>query len=250
MTDVLTLCYHAVAERWPAALSVTPKNFERQIKLLVDRGYRGATFTAAVTRPPAPKTLVITFDDSYRSVIRRALPILAPFGIPATVFTVTSFAGAERPMTWPGIDKWLGGEFEAELAPMSWEELDELAAAGWEVGSHTVTHPRLTTLGDEKLREELTRSRQTCEDRLGRECTSMAFPYGNYDDRIVAAARDAGYTAAATLSVRLPQGEPLRWPRVGIYHRDDMNRFRAKISPAVRRLRATRAWALAEPERS
>jgi peptidoglycan/xylan/chitin deacetylase (PgdA/CDA1 family) len=246
MTDVLTLCYHAVADRWPAGLSVTPEGFERQIGLLVNRGYRGATFTAAVRRPPAPKTVVVTFDDAYRSVIKLAFPILSRFGIPATVFTVTSFAGAKGPMSWPGIDNWLDGEFEDELMPMTWEELDELAAAGWEVGSHTVTHPRLPTLGEQELREELTRSRGTCEERLGRECTSLAFPYGNYDDRVVEAARCAGYTAAATLSIRVPHPGPLRWPRVGVYHRDDMNRFRAKISPSVRRLRATRAWALVE----
>ena len=61
---------------------------------------------------------MVTFDDAYRSVIDRALPILAEFGIPGTVFTVTSFAGFDGPMTWPGIDGWLGGPYEPELAPM------------------------------------------------------------------------------------------------------------------------------------
>jgi peptidoglycan/xylan/chitin deacetylase (PgdA/CDA1 family) len=246
---VLTLCYHAVAERWPAALSVTPEAFASQIRLLVERGYRGATFTEAVQRPPAEKTLVVTFDDAYRSVINRAQPILAEYGIPGTVFTVTSFAGFDGPMTWPGIDGWLDGPYEPELAPMSWNELGELAATGWEVGSHTVTHPRLTTIGDDELADELGRSREICAEHMGHECTSLAFPYGDYDDRVVGAANAAGYSAAATLSARLHRPEPLRWPRVGVYHADDMHRFRAKVSPSVRRLRATRAWALVEPEK-
>ena len=51
MSDVLVLCYHAVSPRWPADLSVTPEAFERQLQLLVGRGYRGATFHDAVTSP-------------------------------------------------------------------------------------------------------------------------------------------------------------------------------------------------------
>jgi peptidoglycan/xylan/chitin deacetylase (PgdA/CDA1 family) len=203
-----------------------------------------------VKEPPSERTLVVTFDDAYRSVIDRAQPILAEYGLPATVFTVTGFAGVEGPMSWPGIDRWVGGPYEPELAPMSWDELGDLASAGWEIGSHTVTHPRLPTLGDAELAEELGRSRQICGERMGRECTSLAFPYGAYDDRVVAAANAAGYTAAATLSARLHRSEPLRWPRVGVYHADKMHRFRAKVSPAVRRLRTTRAWALVEPEKS
>ena len=250
MSDVLTLCYHAVAERWPAALSVTPEAFESQMRLLVDRGYRGATFYDAVNDPQAARTVVVTFDDAYRSVIERALPILSELGLPATVFTVTSFAERDEPMTWAGIDGWLGGPYEAELAPMSWDELGRLAEAGWEVGSHTHTHPRLTTLGDAELAEELTRSRELCSERMGTACHTLAYPYGDHDERVVAAAGRAGYSAAATLSARLPRLEPLRWPRVGIYHVDDTHRFRAKVSPSVRRLRSMRAWALVEPERS
>lgn len=249
MSDVLTLCYHAVADRWPAALSVTPEAFESQIRLLVERGYRGATLHDAVNDPPSARTVVVTFDDAYRSVYERARPILSRFGYPATVFTVTSFAGSDEPMTWPGIDGWLGGPYEPELAPMSWEELEQLAGAGWEVGSHTHTHPRLTTLGDAELAEELSRSRETCTEHMGRPCNSLAYPYGDYDERVIAAAERAGYDAAATLNARLPRPESLRWPRVGVYHADDMHRFRAKVSPSVRKLRATRVWALVEPER-
>lgn len=250
MSDVLTLCYHAVAERWPAALSVTPEALDSQIRLLVDRGYVGATFSDAVERPPSERTLVVTFDDAYRSVIERAYPILAQHGLPATVFAVTSFVGTDGPMTWPGIDGWLGGEYEPELAAMSWDELGRLVAAGWEVGSHTISHPRLPTLADAELAEELSRSRAVCTERIGTECRSLAFPYGDYDDRVVVATGEAGYSAAATLSARLHPSEALRWPRVGVYHADDMHRFRAKVSPSLRRLRATRVWSVVEPEKS
>ena len=72
---MLVLTYHAVSEKWPAALSVIPDRLEWQLRTLLDRGYRGATFSEAVSAPPAPRTLAVTFDDAYRSVLRLAFPI-------------------------------------------------------------------------------------------------------------------------------------------------------------------------------
>jgi peptidoglycan/xylan/chitin deacetylase (PgdA/CDA1 family) len=234
----LVLCYHAVSEDWPAELSVTPASLERQLGLLVRRGYRGATFSGAIADPEADRQLVVTFDDAYRSVIDRALPVLTKLGLPGTVFAVTEWVGAPGPMSWPGVDGWVGGPHEAELQPMSWDELGSLAESGWEIGSHTHTHPRLTALEGAGLADELERSRSECEERLARPCRSLAYPYGDVDDRVVDAARAAGYQAACTLPKgRLHAAEALRWPRVGVYHRDAPWRFRLKVSPLVRRIR-------------
>ena len=173
-------------------------------------------------------------------------PILARLGWPATVFVPTDFAGTERPMSWPGIDHWAGGEFDRELVPMSWEELDGLAARGWEIGSHTCSHPHLTGLEDAVLEDELRRSKSVCEERLGRACESIAYPYGDHDARVVEVARRAGYRTAGTLPSRMDAGDPLRWPRVGVYYGDDLRRFKAKVSPLVRGLRASRVWEAAD----
>jgi peptidoglycan/xylan/chitin deacetylase (PgdA/CDA1 family) len=245
MSDVLVLCYHAVSERWPAELSVTPERLEEQLRLLVGRGYTGASFHEAVAAPPAPRTLAVTFDDAYRSVLELAFPILSPLGIPGTVFVATDFAGKD-PMAWPGIDRWLGGPHEHELAGMSWSDLSLLAEAGWEIGSHTRSHPHLTRLDDASLEAELRGSRETCAERLGRPCRSLAYPYGDVDERVVRAAREAGYESAGTLPKRFIRPCPLQWPRVGVYHGDDARRFRIKVSRGVRFLRRTPLWAAAE----
>jgi peptidoglycan/xylan/chitin deacetylase (PgdA/CDA1 family) len=150
VSDVVVLCYHAVSPRWPADLSVTPEAFERQLRVLLARGYRGATFVDAVASP-ARKTIVVTFDDAYLSVLELGKPILDRLGLPASVFVPTDYPGRDGPMTWPGIDQWLGGPHEAELRPMSWEQLGGLADAGWEIGSHTCSHPHLTQLDDAAL---------------------------------------------------------------------------------------------------
>ena len=131
VNDVIVLCYHALSPTWEAALSTTPQRFERQLELLVRRGYRGATFGEAVAAPPGDRVLAVTFDDAYRSVDTLARPILDRLGLPATVFAPTDQIGADGPLRWPGIDHWIGGPHEHELTPMSWAQLRALAGHGW-----------------------------------------------------------------------------------------------------------------------
>lgn len=240
--DTIVLCYHALSEDWHAPLSVTPQQFEFQIGLLASRGYRGTTFTEAALEEGPEKRVAVTFDDGYRSVIDVARPILDRHGFPATVFVPTRFMDPDKPMAWDGIDEWLGGPHEDELLPMSWQQLRSLADAGWEIGSHTLTHPRLPVLGDAELRDELVESRQECARMMGGECTSIAFPYGDSDSRVLREAEAAGYSAAAMLSDRLDRDSRFACPRIGIYQVDGPRAFRLKVSPTVRRLRRSRGW--------
>jgi peptidoglycan/xylan/chitin deacetylase (PgdA/CDA1 family) len=237
---VLVLCYHAVSERWPAPLSVRPGRLEAQLRLLRRRGYRGATFYDAVTSPPAAKTMAVTFDDAFRSVLDLAFPILARAGVPGTVFVPTGFADSGRPLHWTGIDHWSDGPYAAELAGLTWQELRTLADAGWEIGSHTRTQPRLTELDDAALAAELEQSREACERGTGRPCRSLAYPYGDVDERVIAATRRAGYEVAAGLPARPGPSLPLAWPRVGVYHADALWRFHLKTVPRVWSLYAAR----------
>ena len=240
--DVLVLCYHAVSDRWPADLSVTHRQLEKQLRFRVAQGYRGATFYEAVNDPPAKKTVAVTFDDAYRSVLRLAYPVLSSLDLPGTVFVATDFADSESSMSWPGIKQWQGGPFEDELTCMSWQELGWLGDAGWEIGSHTRSHPRLTTVDDHMLAAELRESRELCEEKLRRPCHSLAYPYGDVDLRVIESAREAGYLAAADLPDKFDSAKPFKWPRVGIYRQDTDRRFRLKVSRTVRYLRSTHAW--------
>jgi len=247
MSEVLVLCYHAVSESWDSELAVTPDQLERQVGLLIRRGYEPARFLDAVLAPSSKRTLAITFDDAYRSVHELAGPVLRQLGATASVYAPTDWVGSERPMRWPGIDDWLGTPHERELLPMGWPELGELAEEGWEVGSHTCSHPRLTELGDERLRAELEESRAACGAGLGSPCETIAYPYGDVDERVVAAAAAAGYRAAGALPHAPHATMALRWPRIGIYRWDGPSRFRLKASPLVRRLRALPVRGLLDP---
>jgi peptidoglycan/xylan/chitin deacetylase (PgdA/CDA1 family) len=250
MPELLILCYHAVSEDWPSELAVRPGRLDAQLRFLIRRGYRPATLTEAVDSAPAQRTVAVTFDDAYRSVIERALPVLSRHRAPATVFAPTAFVTDGGRASWSALSRWAGTPFEAELDCMSWDDLRALAAAGWEIGSHSHTHPPLTGLGDAELEAELAGSRAACEEALQRPCTSLAYPFGAHDRRVADQAKAAGYEVAVILDGHLAvapdslvrPGRPadrLGLLRTGVYRRDGWPRFLAKTSPAALRLRSS-----------
>jgi peptidoglycan/xylan/chitin deacetylase (PgdA/CDA1 family) len=216
---------------------VTPEALRAQLALLRRRGYRGVTFTEAVEGAAQGKRVAVTFDDAFASVETLAAPILDELGWPATVFAVTDFAREGKDLHWAGVDRWAGTEHAAELRSLDWERLRRLAASGWEVGSHTVTHPHLTSLDDDALARELTASLEAVEQHMRTRCTSIAYPFGDVDARVVEATRRAGYRTAAALPARWLADTALEFPRAGIYYGDDLRRFRLKVSPTARAVR-------------
>jgi peptidoglycan/xylan/chitin deacetylase (PgdA/CDA1 family) len=237
----LVLCYHALSEDWPATLSTTPALLHWHLRRLLGRGYRPGRFTDTVLALDARRTMAVTFDDAFRSVRTLGLPILQQLGVPATVFVPTDQVGG-TPMSWPGIDEWAGGPHERELVGCTWEELAELADAGWEIGSHTCSHRRLTTLSDHEVRAELVDSKAECEDRLGRPCRSLAYPYGDHDARIARAARRAGYSAAGALPSRFDTADAMQYPRVFVGRADTRLRFALKTAALTVRARRSALW--------
>lgn len=219
-TVPLVLCYHGLSRDWPASTTVTPEGFVAHLTDLVERGYVGATFSAALTAPPAERTLAVTFDDAHASVLEHALPAMERLDLPGTVFVPTDYPDSGRPMGWDGYDAWLGTEHEHELRCMGWDDLRRLAARGWEIGSHTCSHRRLTRIDEAEAVAELARSRVECERRLGGSCLSLAYPYSHFDARIARAARDSGYRFAAAVANRPLAPLPLQWPRLALRRGD------------------------------
>jgi peptidoglycan/xylan/chitin deacetylase (PgdA/CDA1 family) len=238
----LIVCYHAVSATWDSPLAVSEDVLEAQLGALHRRGYAGFTFAEAERRRAAgtlpPRSAVVTFDDGYASTAK-ARPILDRLGWPATVFAVTSFTASGEDLAWSGTEHWRSTPHAHELTPLGWDGLAELAAAGWEVGSHTVSHPRLPELGDDALARELVTSRDAIAERLGR-CETIAYPYGAVDRRVAAATAAAGYLAACTLPSALTIDEPHLRPRVGLYERDTGARLWLKVSRTGLRARRSR----------
>jgi peptidoglycan/xylan/chitin deacetylase (PgdA/CDA1 family) len=241
--DRLVLCYHAVSPDWPIGLAVTPDALERQVVRLLRRGYLPTTFWEIIHQPPGPRSFAVTFDDGWVSVLRHGFPRLERHGVPATVFVASSLVDShEQPMRGAVIDDWQDTAHRDELHCLSWGELRTLVERGWEVGAHSMTHPLLTQLDDETLAAELRGSKLRCEEMLGVPCRTMAYPTGDFDERVERAAGAAGYDAAATLPKQFTGPRALAWPRVSVQRRDGDLAFRAKVSPLVRSMRRTPVW--------
>lgn len=251
MSETIALCYHGVSVDWVQSLAVTPSALAQQVGWFLRRGYRPVTVAeaAAIAAADAGRRVVITFDDAMRSVYERALPVLEQLGAVATVYAPTHYVTTGEAMAWPEVVRHLETPHAGELAPMSVAELADVARRGWEVGSHTRTHPWLPRLDDAALAHELEESKRELEALLDAPCRTLAYPFGAHDARVAAATAGAGYEAAVTLPARLPawprspQGlEKMALPRLGVYHADDWHRFRIKVSGPVRTVRSTPLW--------
>lgn len=258
----LIVAYHAVSSSWRSPLAITESALRSQLEYLHHSGYVGLTFADAERRTRdgtlPRRSVVVTFDDGYASNLLAA-PILAEFGYPATVFVVTGFTDSGAALSWYGIEDEQRSA-AAELRPLTWGELADLRADGWEIGSHTVTHPLLPGLSGRELREQLEQSRGSIADRLG-GCETLAYPYGVADARVADAARAAGYLAACVLTGAHFTDEPYRRPRVGLSAADTGRRLRLKVSGvglgfrrspvalAIRRARRRRSWQPQPPGR-
>ena len=221
------MVYHRVADGfdWSITRQGTSQ-FERGIRFLHERGYRSARADELIN--PAedrdPKRLVITFDDGYEDVYCNAIPILSKFGFTACVFVITGYVG--RQVDW---DYHVGGEKKRHL---SWEQIAEMAQAGFEFGSHTVNHPDLTRIAKRFVRYELRDSKDALEQKLGRKVNLLSYPFGRYNRHVQGEAEEAGYLAAYTICPK-PGGKPGRFsrPRKGVYLLDSPLSMRIKLHP-------------------
>jgi peptidoglycan/xylan/chitin deacetylase (PgdA/CDA1 family) len=223
VSDLLVLRYRAVAQGGQSCQAVSPRQLERQLGVLLARGYRAETFTDAVLSRPTTATFSVTFDDARRSVFEHGLPRLEALGLRATVFVPTGLVGADRAHPDP---------------VMSWDELGQLRDAGWEIGAQTESNCALSALDDRRLQDELANSRAACEARLGVDCRALAYPQGATDTRVMAAVLAAGYVAAAGLPLHRPHVPlPLNWPRLEVSARDSRLRFAVRTSHLAEKLR-------------
>ena len=227
----LVLCYHAISDSWLHSLAVGPIMLARQVNWLLRRGYRPATGTDVLSGKS--RLLHVTFDDAYRSVAT-AIPVLERLGVYSTVFACPAYADEGRPLDVAELAAEAAAHPD-ELATMDWGELRRLAERGVEIGSHTLLHAHLTRLSDYELNRELRESRARVEAELGKPCRFLAYPYGEEDARVRAAARKAGYDAAFALRAPRAPADHFAVPRIGVYRRDARFRFAAKSSDGVRR---------------
>lgn len=198
MTDqvrVPILYYHRVADEIPPKQGVSPFVFKSQVGYLRRHGYQSIGFQALTDRlqsgillPSRP--VIFTFDDGYLDTYTAAYPILKKAGFSATIFVVSGFIGS--------FTEWEGSR-ENKVPLMSRENMLTLSANGFDFGAHTRTHKKLVSISREEARYEVEMGKKDLEDLLQKPIHSFAYPYGDFNDQIIALVRNSGFKAARTV---------------------------------------------------
>jgi peptidoglycan/xylan/chitin deacetylase (PgdA/CDA1 family) len=203
---IAVLMYHSVGPGdWE--FTVSDDAFKRQLDMLARHGFTFISlsdFERILNRgaPIQKRSVLLTFDDGYGDILRRAMPLMASRHIRPVLYVHTDRSNAAL-----GNTKQL----------MSWDELRNLRSKA-DIGDHSYSHPVLRSISHDALERELLASQQAFTRELGHTVHTYAYPGGKYNDEVVRALRAHGYSAAFTITPGLvrPGDDPLRLRRIGI----------------------------------
>ncbi len=215
------LTYHRVNDIKGDRLSVHPAEFEKQMEWLKSHGYAGVSVQEGLLpshRSDGRIPITITFDDGYLDNYTNAFPVLKKYGFSATVYIITGSVRRD----------------EKDRTYLSWDEIKEMQSAGIEIGSHTVSHPRLTSVNLSSAKQEIEQSKRAIEQKFGTACESFCYPGGMWNKEIVRLVRVSGYSNAATVmpGANLAGGDPYLLKRTEISGGDSLFEFKKKINGA------------------
>lgn len=203
-TKCPVFCYHGVKEN-PRPWGVSVGEFEKQVKWLSEN-YEILTASQAYNNfreSGLPENAaVLTFDDGLKSAYE-ASKILDKYDVKGTYYIISGLIG----QLWEGEDV------------MSEDEIRQLSEKGHEIGVHTVSHPELTNLSSENIKKEIRQSKKKLSDITGSETTSLAYPYGDYDEKVVEALRETEIETAFTAkpSSKPDFDKPYTLPRLPVF---------------------------------
>jgi len=224
--NISILAYHKIDNRFDWGINtVSLRLFEKQISYLANHGYRSVTLIDYLeNRNTNSDSIIITFDDAYQNIYEYAYPILNRYGFTATVFIISDYIGKKN--------KWDVNIGRKTFVHLNHNEIRELIRSGWEIGSHTKTHPDLTRLSQKKLMDELQLSKTELEKQFDVPVQFISYPFNRYNDFVIDGVIEVGYLGGCGLTNdrKLPQGcEQYVIPRKGIYTIDELIWFKWKL---------------------
>jgi peptidoglycan/xylan/chitin deacetylase (PgdA/CDA1 family) len=194
--SIAILTYHSLDDS-DSVLSTAPQVFANHMRVLAKLDADIVNLKdigREMNRDHASKPMIaITFDDGFQNVYEHGFPVLRNYGFPATIFLVTDYCGGMN--SWPSQPP--GIPYQALL---DWKQIKEMSRAGITFGSHTRTHPDLTTISTRDVEEEIIGSKNAIEDALGVSVDTFAYPYGLLHDGVKEVAR-THFTLACSTSL-------------------------------------------------
>ncbi len=232
---IIVLAYHSISTA-KYEHAVTPEMFEWQLRFLQKRctmiSVSELVSLLEHGNVNSGKYAVITFDDGVRDLYENALPILKKLNIPATIFMITGFA-----------EKTHTNASGITFTYLDWDEMKAMGEGGLvDIQSHTHTHPLLTTLSEREQEEEFLKSKHEIEIHLGSVADRLAYPKGNYDDRVKGIAEKYFSYAFGPVGIieRADHVDHMALPRIIVSANLPLWKFRLMIHSWYWRLRALR----------
>lgn len=178
--------YHSVTIDPGNIVVISPAKLEEQMAYLHDHDYTPVSLTTFVrliegegSLAAHEKPVLLTFDDGYVDNYENALPILAKYSFPATLFISPGMIGQD--------------------GYLNWEQVKKLNDAGWDIQPHGMTHPHLPQLSEEQQTYEILEARKQIEEKLGTKADVFCYPYGENNKTTLKILKEHGFRYAFTI---------------------------------------------------
>ena len=211
------LMYHsiggvAVGDR-TGLYSISEEQFTRQIELLYQLQLDGLLKIVPFGQEQ-DGSLSITFDDGYRDNLTIATPILERFNFPFHIFLNPSLIESHEK----------GFLSEDDLRILKNHPLISL-------GLHGYSHRPMTSLSTDEVRSELKDAQSWFADQTSTQATSLSYPHGSVDDRVISLVKESQFSLAACskFGPLSSNSDRFRLPRIDLWSSDSDRSFRAKI---------------------
>ncbi|MCY9661945.1 polysaccharide deacetylase family protein [Paenibacillus chondroitinus] len=216
--SIPVLNYHSVAIDPGNIVVISPDKLEAQMAYLHDHGYTPLSLDAFIrllegdTSEKAPeKPILLTFDDGYLDNYEQAMPILAKYGFPATLFVS------------PGMTEQDGY--------LNWDQIKKMQAGGWDIQPHGMSHPHLPKLTADEQAYEIVEARKQIEEHLGTKADIFCYPYGERNKTTLKLLKQHGFRYAFTIDQGYATNEqsPFLLKRLFVNGEEDLQAFEAQL---------------------
>lgn len=216
--SIPVLNYHSVAIDPGNIVVITPDKLAEHMAYLHDHGYTPLSLEAFIrllegdkSEKAPEKPVLLTFDDGYIDNYEQAMPILAKYGFPATLFVSPGMTGQD--------------------GYLNWEQIKKMQAGGWDIQPHGMSHPHLPKLTADEQAYEIVEARKQIEEHLGTKADVFCYPYGERNKTTLKLLKQHGFRYAFTIDQGFASKEqsPFLLKRLFINGEEDLQAFEAQL---------------------